>query len=371
MRNGEEELSFIIETNNIIKMGKSVSQCAGVDCAKKDFWVTFSVMDDQRNIDHLGTQRFLMNDAGFKAFVKWIGKRAEKSLDFLMVLEATGVYHEKLLHLVYDLGYKVSLVHPKRAKDFSKTVLVKKVTDKIASKYLATMGLEKKLPLWQKPEKVYRNLRVLTRESSQLQEKITMIKNELEAEDYRQDENAKTAGRLKTELKLLVKQKKEVLIEITALINSDPILKIKTPYVTSPIGVGILTAATVIAETQGFAQVRNKRQLVSYVGYDVINQESGTSVRTQARISKRGNRRIRKAMHMAALSSIRHGAGKDMFVRIVSRTGIKMKGVVAVQRKLLVLMYTLWKKEQYYDPKFDAKKEGDIVSPEELDIVRS
>ena len=352
-------------------MGKSVSQCAGIDCAKKDFWVTFSVMDDQRSIDHLATQKFLTNDAGLKAFVKWVGKRMDKSLSFLFVIEATGVYHEKLLHLIYDLGYKVSLVHPKRAKDFSKTVLVKKVTDKIASKYLATMGLEKKLPLWQKPQKVFRSLRVLTRESSQLQEKITTVKNELEAEDYRQEENAKTAQRLKAELKLLVKQKKEVLLEIKALIDSDPILKVKMQYVTSPTGVGILTASTVIAETHGFAQVRNKRQLVSYVGYDVMNQESGTSVKTQARISKRGNRRIRKAMHMAALSSIRHGANKDLFVRIVSRTGIKMKGVVAVQRKLLVLIYTLWKKEQYYDPQFGLKKEGDITSPEELDLVRS
>ncbi len=40
---------------------------------------------------------------------------------------------------------------------------------------------------------------------------------------------------------------------------------------------------------------------------------------------------------------------KELFKRLVSKHGIKMKGVVAVQRKLLVLIYTLWKKEEDFD----------------------
>jgi transposase len=347
------------------------SQCAGIDCAKKDFWVTFSTCDSERSIEHHSTQKFLMNDAGFKAFIKWIGKVHDRSIPLSFVLEATGVYHERLLNLLYELGYKVVLIHPKRGKDFSKTVHVKKVTDKIASKYLATMGLEKKLSLWVKPEKIYRDLKILTRESSKLQEKISMVKNELEAEEYRQDDNSRTVKRLNAELKLFKKQKLEVIGEIKAMINSDDFLKNKAEKIMSIKGVGIHTTATVIAETDGFAQVRNKRQLVSYAGYDVMNQESGTSVKTQSRISKRGNRRIRKAMHMAALSSIKHGENKEIFTRIVSKTGIKMKGVVAAQRKLLVLMYILWKTDSSYDPNYMAKKKGDITSPEELDLVRS
>lgn len=371
MRKGEEEHPFDIEILKFRVMTTVVSQCAGIDCAKKDFWVTFSTCDSERTIDHRSTHRFLMNDAGLKAFIKWIGKLRDNAIPFSLVLEATGVYHEKLLNLLYDLGYKVVVVHPKRAKDFSKTVHVKKVTDRIASKYLATMGLEKKLQPWVKPEKVYRDLKVLTRESSKLQEKISVVKNELEAEEYRQEENNRTVKRLNAELKLLKKQKAEVLTEIKEMINGSDFLRSKAEKIMSIKGIGIVTTATVIAETDGFAQVRNKRQLVSYAGYDVMNQESGTSVNTPSRISKRGNRRIRKAMHMAALSSIKHGENKELFVRIVSKTGIKMKGVVAAQRKLLVLMYILWKTDKPYDPNYMAKKRGDIMSPEELDLVRS
>ncbi len=34
--------------------------------------------------------------------------------------------------------------------------------------------------------------------------------------------------------------------------------------------------------------------------------------------------------------------------RIIARQSIKMKGYVAVQRKLLILIYTLWKNNQPY-----------------------
>lgn len=348
-----------------------VKQCAAIDCAKKDMVVTFSVCDQDRNVTHVTTRKFLINDAGLKAFVKWVGKVHDRTVPFLFVIEATGVYHERVANLLYDLRYPISIVFPKRAKDYSKTLLVKKVNDRIASRYLATMGLERNLELWERPAKVYRSLRLLTRESEQIQGKITEVKNEMEAEDYRLEENSSSLKRLKAELKLLTKQKAEVLKEMKQVVDSDPDLKAKMEKIISIPGIGLLTAATIVAETFGFAKVANKRQLVSYAGLDVINQESGTSVHTKPRISKRGNRHIRRAVHLPALASIRAGATKPLFVRVVSKTGIKMKGVVAVQRKLLVLVYTLWKNNSMYDPNYEQKKRGDITSPQELELVRS
>lgn len=348
-----------------------VKQCAAIDCAKKDMVVTFSVCDQDRNVTHVTTRKFLINNAGLKTFVNWVGKVHDRSLPFLFVIEATGVYHERVTNLLYDLGYPISIVFPKRAKDFSKTLQVKKINDRIASRYLATMGLERNLQLWERPAKVYRSLRLLTRESEQLQGKITEVKNEMEAEDYRLEENSSSLKRLKAELKLLTKQKAEVLKEMKQVVDSDQDLKAKMDKIISIPGIGLLTAATIVAETFGFAKVSNKRQLVSYAGLDVINQESGTSVHTKPRISKRGNRHIRRAVHMPALASIKAGANKPLFVRVVSKTGIKMKGVVAVQRKLLVLAYTLWKNNSVYDPDYEQKRRGDITSPQELELVRS
>ena len=118
-------------------------------------------------------------------------------------------------------------------------------------------------------------------------------------------------------------------------------------------GVGLLTAVTVLAETNGFDLIRNKRQLASYAGFDVKEKQSGTSVKGKSRISKKGNKYLRKAMHFPALTAIRHDERfKAVFARIVSKHGIKMKAAVAVQRKLPEMMYTLYKTRTAYDKEY-------------------
>ena len=118
-------------------------------------------------------------------------------------------------------------------------------------------------------------------------------------------------------------------------------------------GVGLLTAATVLGETNGFELIRNKRQLASYAGLDVKEKQSGTSVKGKPRISKKGNKHLRKAMHMPALAAIRHDERfKAIFARLVAKHGIKMKAAVAVQRKLLEMIYTIYKTNTPYDKNY-------------------
>jgi transposase len=108
-----------------------------------------------------------------------------------------------------------------------------------------------------------------------------------------------------------------------------------------------------MAETNGFELIRNKKQLVSYAGLDVKEKTSGISVKGKPRISKRGNRHVRKAMHLPSLAAIRtDGRFTAIFARLVSKHGIKMKAVVAIQRKLLELTYVIWKSKTCYNPNF-------------------
>ena len=79
-----------------------------------------------------------------------------------------------------------------------------------------------------------------------------------------------------------------------------------------------------------------------------INQGKKTG---KSRISKQGNVHIRRAMHFPALNVVRYDVGgfKALQERIYERSGLKMKGYVAVQRKLLCLFYTLWKNNQEFN----------------------
>jgi transposase len=76
----------------------------------------------------------------------------------------------------------------------------------------------------------------------------------------------------------------------------------------------------------------------------------------KTRISKKGNSRIRRILHLPALNAVRFGEPtcQALFERVFERTKIKMKGYVAVQKKLLTLCYAIWKNDTKYDPNYSS-----------------
>ncbi len=54
---------------------------------------------------------------------------------------------------------------------------------------------------------------------------------------------------------------------------------------------------------------------------------------------------------------------KDLFDRTYEKHGIKMKSYVAVQKKLLVMIYHLWKKQEEYNADYEKNiREKEQVS---------
>jgi transposase len=112
-------------------------------------------------------------------------------------------------------------------------------------------------------------------------------------------------------------------------------------------GVGTLTVATIVAEANGFDLIKNIPQLISYAGYDVVEDQSGKRI-GKTKISKKGNTHIRRILHMPALNMMTYQVGTmpALFERTLNKHGIKMKSYVALQRKLLILIYTLGKRRK-------------------------
>ena len=55
-------------------------------------------------------------------------------------------------------------------------------------------------------------------------------------------------------------------------------------------------------------------------------------------------------MYMPALTAVKHDDRfKAIYARLISRHGIKMKALTAIQRKLLEMMYTIFKTRKPYD----------------------
>ena len=122
-------------------------------------------------------------------------------------------------------------------------------------------------------------------------------------------------------------------------------------------GISFISAATVAGETLGFESIDNGKQLSSYAGYDVILRESG-SFKGKTRISKKGNSHIRAALHMPSMTCVRcNPTLKTFYQRLKPKKSKPLVALVAVQRKLLILMYTLWRNEENYDAEFETKKQ--------------
>jgi len=331
-------------------MTNIVKQVAGIDVAQNELVVSLGRMGHDTGIDIFAYKTFVNSAKGFNELTAWIKKLAGTEIKVRYVMEATGVYHERLAYYLSDQQQAVSIILPNKISNYFRTLDVKTITDKTASQAICRFGLERKLEVWQKPKKIFKDLKQLTRERDQLIDDKTALKNQLHAEKAEAFPNDSSIKRVTKRIQLVNKQELEIRAEIAEIVKKDVELVKKINTITTIPGVGKLTAVIVLAETNGFELIRNKKQLISYSGLDVKLKDSGTSVKGKPKISKRGNRHLRKAMHMPALSAMRFNQHhKALFVRLVSKHGIKMKATVAVQRKLLELIYTIFKTDTAFD----------------------
>lgn len=348
-------------------MKKVLKQVVGIDVAQDELVCTFGRVYDDFTLELVTRKVFENKLLGFVKLMGWIRPIVNKDVHLRFVMEATGVYHQSFAYYLHDKGCSVSVILPNKISNFKRTLDIKTITDKTMADAIAQFGLERNLDDWQPPKAIYRTLQQLTRERGQLVNEKVVIKNQLHAENAEARPNKKSIERCNKRLALIEKQVKEIVAELKELIANDTEVKKIVSLVCSITGIGILTAATVLGETNGFELIRNKRQLTSYAGLDVKEKLSGTSVKGKPCISKRGNKHLRKAMHLPALSAIGHDERfKAVFIRIVSKHGIKMKAVVAVQRKLLEMVYIIYKTGIVYDKEY-FKKQNSKVEEEQLE----
>jgi transposase len=326
---------------------KIIKQSVSADIAKDKFDACFSVLTQEHQVVVKVTHKFSNTVQGIADFSKWISKWEDPVVELVVIMEATGVYYEALAWAMHQQGRTVMVVLANRAKKYFQSLGYKSKNDRLDAKALAHMGAERRLEPWQPLSKQLYLLRKLTREHEQIQQIRCETNNRLHAEAYSMHIAKSTVKRLEKTLQLYDKQLKAIKEEIKATVEQDTLLQQKISKVTTIKGVGLLTAATIIAETNGFALFTNQKQLVSYAGYDVVENQSGKR-NGKTRISKQGNSHIRRILHMPALHAVRRNVPvcKSLFERLRGKGKKKMLAYVAVQKKLLILIYTLWKKDE-------------------------
>lgn len=332
----------------------------GIDVDKKYLVVCMVFLNKKFTSITKGSRKFSNTKSGIKELIVWMSKKLKKTeSDFTITMEATGVYHEMVSEMCYDAGYTVKVMLPGRAKAFFRSMNQYSKTDAIDAKGLAEMGVRIDCEHWHPISKEAKSLRQLFRHKDSLNKDLTQTKNRLHAKLHSYEPNKYVVKDLKQRIKYLLNKIKKVDDQIDLSLKEETVFTNKVNKIACSIqGLGPHTVAKIASELSGFELIKSQSQLISYVGYDVVENQSGGRT-GKTRISKKGNSRIRSSLHFPAFNVVKWDVGefKNIFERIYDRTKIKMKGYVAVQRKLLCIIYALWKKDQSFDENYLKTKE--------------
>lgn len=348
-------------------MSKILFQSVGIDMAMEKFDVCFREQS-QGKVTTKGTKKFDNNYKGFKDFLEWCKKREKGNTPLLFVMEATGVYYEELCYFLHSLGKEIAVELPQKIKYYAKSQNIKTKTDKVDAKLIADIGIERHTSLkrWTPPSAQFKEIRDLTRELSRLKKIKNIMTSQLHAMNTAHGTAKEVLGTIKKHIKFTEKLIVDMDKALLKAVKKDKDLYERLARIEKVKGLGILTIVKVLAETNGFLLFDNIRQVVSYAGLDVVQNQSGKFA-GKTTISKKGNAHLRESLYMAAISAGNNNPTLIPFYeRLKDRLPAKKQGIVAVMRKLLILIYTLWKTGEEYDPSHQwqgAKKSGKLYSP--------
>jgi len=308
-------------------MTKSV---IGIDVGKEKLDV--GVVDEKRG-------RVWANDEpGRTELSGWIVEQKAS----LVVVEASGGYEAAIVSELVSRGQAVALVNPTRVRAFARAEGILAKTDKIDAQVIARFGATMNPQANVRREQAQVELNQLVTRRRQLVLMLTAEKNRHQtASPVIQAHIASHITWLQTEIEALEQQ-------ISQAIAANPEWTETAQRVDSVPGIGFITAATLVADLPELGQL-NRQKIAALVGVAPFNHDSGKQ-RGKRRIFG-GRTSVRSVLYMATLSAIRHNPViKAFYQRLVAKGKLKKVALTACMRKLLVILNTMVKTGQDWNP---------------------
>jgi len=321
--------------------------CVGVDIAARTLAVVCAPADASPP-----PAITLPNDrAGWRELTDLLAAAGATPATTLIVMEATGAYWQGLATALHTADWPLSVVSPGRVRAFGHARMRRAKTDAVDAALIADFGHRMTPERWSPPPPEITALQLLLRERDDLVAIRTQLSNQRHAMAHL-PQGAAALGTARAAVAQVVEEQIAVIERaIRQQAAATTTLATEIARLTTITGVGVLTAAVVLTETRPLRGSATPAEIVAFAGLDPAPRESGTSVRGARHISKTGNARVRQAVYMAALSAVRFNPVlKPFYERLLARGKKKKVALVAVARKLLVLMVTLLTHERDFDP---------------------
>ncbi|MBN1908897.1 MAG: transposase [Pirellulales bacterium] len=314
-------------------MDDTITHFIGIDVAKRSFDVCCLPEGKEWSLSY--------DDKGIKGL---LSKLPEKRT-CLIVIEATGGYQRHLVSELVGAGHYVAVVNPRQVRDFARGLGILAKTDRLDAQVIARFGQDVRPRTLDKWPKNQAELEQLVTRRRQLVGLRTAETNRLETT------TAKAVRKsIQQMIHLLDKQIDRIEKDILALLESDDDWKDKRDLLRSVLGVGAVTAATLLAELPELGML-NRQEIAALVGLAPFNRDSG---RFRGKRSIWGGRAsVRSALYMAAMTARRCNPAIRQFADRLHAQGKPFKVVVtACMRKLLVILNTMVKNNTHWNPDF-------------------
>jgi transposase len=247
----------------------------------------------------------------------------------LVVLEATGTYHQPLLAALLLAEIPVSVANPAQVAAFRQSRLGRHKTDRADAQLLARFAdlhhgeLRRATP----DEPDLAQLRTLVAYRDDLVAQHIAARNRRHAAHW--SAASAVVAWLEADLAALAARLREVDAAIAALLATRP----ETAALTAQIGVGVTTAAAVLAYLPA-GVLGNAKAAAAYAGLHPRQEQSGQ--RDRSRLSKQGCPPLRRYLYLAAMSAIRFDPAMAAWhAKLLARGKAAKSATCAVAHKLL------------------------------------
>jgi transposase len=310
----------------------------GIDVSAKSLTVAI------QQVNQPVEQRSFPNTlVGHKALIVWLRKTKSP---VRVSLEATGIYSLNLaLALDAAEGIEVVVLNPKVANRFAQTSRRSK-TDAADAEVLAEYARRMPFTAWIAPNPGSMRLRSIVRHIESLSVQSAQNQNRLHAAHG----SSCIVQDLKRSVASLELRIHKLRREAMTLVRQDDLLRKRFELLVSIPGIAQVSAIQLLAELSTLPPDLTVREWVAHSGLDPAHEISGSSVRKASRISRAGNRHLRRALYMPALVASRCDPhAKAFFDSLLARNKARLQALIAVARKLLHAIYGIFRSGLKYE----------------------
>ena len=328
-----------IQSKQIIQERKPL--CAGIDVGSEEL-----ILLIRKNGNSCKTQKFANAPADRARLVK---KLADLP-GIIVCLEATGVYHFDLSIALHDAGVALMVLNPKSSHNFAKVLMKNSKTDDVDAETLAQYAERMDFVAWTRPSDEKITLRCFSRRIDALTRQKAAAKNNCHALSATRGTPKAVLRDVKLAISQLEKRIERLAKGARVLIGKHADLARAFALLTSVKGIAQTSAIALMGELLLLPAGLSHREWVKFAGLDPRAFDSGKSVHKKTRISKAGNRHIRSALYMPALSAKQHDPYvKAYFQHLVDKGKLPLQALCAVMRKLLHAIHGMLKQDKPFD----------------------